>query len=151
MRLLVAIDGSTPSVNALSYALDLADATDGSVTAVYAADPAAYTTTGEDPGGGPRERADRIVVESETDAEERGQRILDEAAARADAGEYGVTIGTELLHGDPREVIPDLASSEEYDGLVVGHRGLSERQERVLGSVAKSFVEHAHVPVTVVG
>ncbi|MFB6143096.1 MAG: universal stress protein [Halorientalis sp.] len=150
MRLLVAIDGSTPSVNALTYALDLADATEGSVTAVHAVDPAVYETTGEDPGGGPQERADRIVVESETDAEERGERVLDDALARADAAGYEIPVETELLHGDPREVVPELAS-EGYDGLVVGHRGLSERQERVLGSVAKSFVERTRVPVTVVG
>jgi nucleotide-binding universal stress UspA family protein len=151
MRFLVAIDGSVHSVNALTHALELAAASDGSVTAVHAVDPAVHETTGEDPGGGPAERADRFVMESEADAEALGERVLVEALEGADADGYGVQVDTELLYGDPRETIPDLASEEGYDGLVVGHRGLTERQERVLGSVAKGFVERAQVPVTVVG
>jgi len=148
MRLLVAVDGSEPSEAALDHALSLADATGGSVTAVHAVDPSVYATPGADPGGGPEERADRFVVESVEDAEERGHRLLDEVA---DAGEAAdAAVGTELLRGDPREVIPAMAAREGFDGLVVGHRGLPDHRERVLGSVAKSFVERSTVPVTVV-
>ena len=118
------------------------------MTAAHAVDPSVYATAGADPGGGPVERADRFVVESVDYAEERGRRLLSAAAARA-AG-TGVPVETELLSGDPREVIPALAGREGFDGLVVGHRGLPERRERVLGSVAKSFVERSTVPVTVV-
>ncbi|MFB6157614.1 MAG: universal stress protein [Haloferacaceae archaeon] len=148
MRLLVAIDGSDPSEAALDHALSLAEATGGSVTAVHAVDPDVYAADGSDPGGGRTERAGRFVVESEDDAEERGRRLLEEAlAAGTDAA---VPVDTELLHGDPREVIPALAESDGYDGLVTGHRSLPESKERVLGSVAKSFVERSTVPVTVV-
>ncbi len=148
MRLLVAVDGSEPSDAALEHALALAAATGGSVTAVHAVDPAVHASAGGDPGGGPDERADRFVLEGEAEAEERAQRLLDEAADAAAAD--GLSIETEIVHGDPRAVIPDLAATEGYDGVVVGHRGLSERRERVLGSVAKSFVERSTVPVTVV-
>jgi nucleotide-binding universal stress UspA family protein len=148
MKLLVAIDGSQPSEHALDYALSLAAATGGSVTAVHAVDPAVYEEAGGDPGGGVDERDDRFVMESETDAEERASRLLDEA--RESAADHDVTFETELLHGDPRETITAFAEEAGFEGIVVGHRGLSERQERVLGSVAKSFVEHASVPVTVV-
>ncbi|MFB6280744.1 MAG: universal stress protein [Haloferacaceae archaeon] len=148
MRLLVAVDGSDPSAAALDHALSVADAAGGSVTAVHAVDPSVYASTGDDPGGGPQRRADRYVVESAADAEERGRRLLDEAATAGD--EAGVGVETELLRGDPREVIPALAEREGFDELVVGHRGLPDHQERVLGSVAKSFVERSAVPVTVV-
>ena len=36
------------------------------------------------------------------------------------------------------------------DAVFVGHRGLSERRETMVGSVAKQFVERADRPVTVV-
>jgi nucleotide-binding universal stress UspA family protein len=148
MRLLVAVDGSEASEAALQHALSLAGATGGAVTAVHAVDPSVHATAGDDPGGGPEERAGRFVVESVDDAEERGRRLLDEAV---DAGsEADVPVEGELLRGDPREVIPAMAVREEFDELVVGHRGLPDHQERVLGSVAKSFVERSAVPVTVV-
>jgi nucleotide-binding universal stress UspA family protein len=35
-------------------------------------------------------------------------------------------------------------------GVYVGHRGLSEKHEQVVGSVAKSVVDKAGVPVTIV-
>ncbi|MFB6080160.1 MAG: universal stress protein [Haloferacaceae archaeon] len=148
MRLLVAVDGSPQSEAALDHALSLAGATGGSVTVVHAVDPSVYATTGDDPGGGPEERADRFVVESVDDAEARGRRLL--AAATARAAGTDVPVERALLSGDPREVIPEMADSDGFDGLVVGHRNLPERQERVLGSVAKSFVERSTVPVTVV-
>lgn len=142
MRLLVAVDGSEQSDNALSHAVRVAEATDGSVTVVHAVDPEVQEVAEAPPTGD-----DRLVVEDEEDAEARAERVID--AAVAAVGDR-VPVTSELLHGDPRETIPDLAASEGYDGIVVGHRGLSERRERVLGSVAKSLVERSEVPVTVV-
>jgi nucleotide-binding universal stress UspA family protein len=142
MRLLVAVDGSEQSDNALAHAVQLAAETDGSVTVVHAVDPAVQEVAEAPPDGG-----DRLVVEDEADAEARAERVL---SAAVEAVGDRVPVTAELLHGDPREVVPDLAASEGYDGIVVGHRGLSERRERVLGSVAKSLVERSPVPVTVV-
>lgn len=142
MRLLVAVDGSEQSDNALAYATRLSEATGGSLTVVHAVDPSVQEMADVPPADG-----DRFVVEDEADAEERAERVLDEAVKSV--GDR-VSVTSELLHGDPREVLPELAVDEGYDGLVVGHRGLSARQERVLGSVAKSLVERSEVPVTVV-
>ncbi|MFB6167543.1 MAG: universal stress protein [Haloferacaceae archaeon] len=142
MRLLVAVDGSEQSDNALTHAVRLAEETDGSVTVAHAVDPEVREVEAAPPDDG-----DRLVVEDEEDAEARADRIL--SAAAETAGDR-VPVTTELLRGDPREALPDFAASEGYDGIVVGHRELPERQERVLGSVAKSLVERATVPVTVV-
>jgi len=141
MRLLVAVDGSEQSTDALAHAERLAAAAGGSLTVVHAVDPGVHEVEDVDPTA-----EDRFVIEDEGEAEDRARRILDEAAA----GVERVPVTTELLHGDPREAVPALAEAEGYDGIVVGHRGLSERRERVLGSVAKSLVERSRVPVTVV-
>lgn len=142
MRLLVAVDGSEQSDNALAHAIRLAEATGGSLTVVHAVDPSVQEIEEAPPNGD-----DRFVVEDEADAEARADRVL---SAAVDAVGDRVPVTSEFLHGDPREVVPELAVSEGYDGIVVGHRGLSERRERVLGSVAKSLVERSEVPVTVV-
>lgn len=142
MRYLVAIDGSDASDAAVTHACTLVERTDGTVSLVHAVEPDVYDD------GGPTHDTDRLV-QSVDEAEERGERVLSEAADAVEA--RGVTVeATHLLYGDPTTEIPDLAAEEGYDGIVVGHRGLSDRYERVLGSVAKGLIGRTDVPVTVV-
>lgn len=148
MRFVVAVDGSEAGDRALDHAVEMTLAVDGDLTVVHAVDPDVYDTGGPDPEGDRSATERRLVVEDVEDAEERGARILDDAADRA--AEAGLDVDTELLYGAPVETIPSFATAEGYDGIFVGHRGLSEREQRVLGSVAKTVVERASLPVTVV-
>lgn len=147
MDFVVATDGSEQSEVALRHAVDLAEATGGSLTVVHVVTPSVQTEGGSDPVVDPANAADRLLVD-EGDAEARGERILENAAALAE--ELGATVETELLHGDPVDAIASYAAESEADGVVVGHRGLTRRAEEHLGSVAKSLVERSPVPVTVV-
>ena len=148
MHFAVAIDGSDESDRALDHAVELATAAGGAVTAVHSVDPDVYDTGGAEPPADRAEYDDRLIVESVDDAERRGERLLDDAVERAAAA--GLEVDTELLYGDPVRTIPEFATAEGYDGVFVGHRGLSAAQERVLGSVAKGVVERSSLPVTVV-
>jgi len=148
MKFIVAVDGSEEGEAALAYATDVADAVDGSITVVYAVDPDIYEEGGSEPVEGIADAQDRLIIQSVEDAEERGLDILDAAASFA--LELGHSVETELLYGDPVREITDYAEDGGFDGIFIGHRGLSERVERVLGSVAKGVVERATVPVTVV-
>lgn len=148
MRFVVAVDGSEQSQRALQHAIDLGSSTAPDITAVYAVDPAVHSEGGEEPVTDIADAEDRLVVEDVSVAEERGSRALSEAAEFA--AEYDIDVETELLYGPPAETIADYASKESADGLFVGHRALSERQERILGSVAKGLIERTEVPVTVV-
>jgi len=148
MKFVVAVDGSDASDRALDHAVAMAAAAGGELTVVHAVDPDVYDTGGPDPEGDRSEAERRLIVEDVEDAENRGEEILEDAAERA--GDAGLAVETELLYGNPVETVPSFATGEGYDGIFVGHRGLSEREERVLGSVAKGLVERAGVPVTVV-
>lgn len=148
MRFVVAIDGSTESDRALDHAVEMARAAEASLTAVHSVDPDVYDVGGTEPPDDQAEFEDRLIVESVSDAERRGDRLIDEAVERAD--DAGVEIDNELLYGKPVETIPDFATAEGYDDVFVGHRGLSDEHERVLGSVAKGIVERSSLPVTVV-
>jgi nucleotide-binding universal stress UspA family protein len=148
MHLVVAVDGSPEAEEALAHATDIADATDGRLTAVHAVDPSVPSADGTDPFGGASERDRQLIVESVETAEERGLDVLD---AIADVAEnLGYDIDTELVYGDPADAITDYAETVDADAIYVGHRGLSERRETMVGSVAKQFVERADRPVTVV-
>jgi nucleotide-binding universal stress UspA family protein len=147
-KLLVATDGSAPAENALAYATGISDATDGSITAVYAVDPAVYERQESEPIEGLTDADERLIVESVSEAEERGAQMLEDAAECC--AELGHDIETELLYGDPVTRITDYAEDSEFDTVCVGHRGRTEHAELLLGSVAKSIVERATIPVTVV-
>jgi nucleotide-binding universal stress UspA family protein len=148
MHLVVAVDGSPEAEEALAHATDIADATDGRITAVHAVDPSIPSGDDTDPFGGASERDRRLIVESVETAEERGLDVLD--AIGDVAANLGHEIDTELVYGDPVEAITDYADTVGADAIYVGHRGLSERRETMVGSVAKQFVERAERPVTVV-
>ncbi|MFB6087199.1 MAG: universal stress protein [Haloarculaceae archaeon] len=146
MNFVVAVDGSTESDRALDHAVEIAAPMDAELTVVYSVDPDVYDTGGSEPVADLADAERRLVVESVEDAEARGEHILEEARERVDA----VPVDAELLYGNPVETIPEFATTEGYDGIFVGHRGLSEAKERVLGSVAKGLVERSELPVTVV-
>jgi nucleotide-binding universal stress UspA family protein len=144
MEFLVAIDGSEQSQRALRYACELARAADASVVLVHAVDPAVYQAEGVDEA----DRDGALVMEGPDEAEERGREVLDEALDLA--RESGFDPETELLHGDPATVVGEYAEERDVTGVYVGHRGLSEEYEAMLGSVAKRLVERSSLPVTVV-
>ncbi|WP_265109910.1 universal stress protein [Halosolutus halophilus] len=146
MEYLVGVDGSEESMEALAYASDIADAMNGSITAVYAVDPTVFDEGGTEPISSLSDADQRLIVESMADAEQRGLDVLEDAVSFA--AELGHDIETELVYGDPVEEIADYA--EEFDAVFVGHRGRSERTQLMLGSVAKQLVERATVPMTVV-
>ena len=147
MRYLVAVDGSEKSNAALEHAIAMARRKDD-VAVAHAVDPDVYSTGGTAPFSDLDDASERLLIETVEDAERRGEDILEDAADLA--ADHGVSVGTELLYGDPLEVVHDHAVREGYDHIVVGHRGLSERAEAVAGSVAKGIVARTSLPVTVV-
>ncbi len=141
MRYLVATDGSTVSDTAVEHAAVEASVRDASLEIVHVLTPETELVGGE------------IVLAGDEAATEQGEQTLEQASqvAREAAGEHGgVEIRTELLTGRPAESITDHADRRGVAGVYVGHRGLSDRRERVVGSVAKSVVDKATVPVTIV-
>jgi nucleotide-binding universal stress UspA family protein len=151
MRLLVAIDGTDASNDALDYALDIASRLDATLLLTYVVEPAVRVTEEaestrelDDVAGGERSQFVRGALE---DARTTGDRILSEATNRARA--IGVAVEARLAEGDPLEELTALAGEASVDGVVVGHRDAHGDTE-VVESVAKGLVDRSPVPVTVV-
>ncbi len=144
MYYIVATDGSTESVRAVEHATRQAIAVGGRLEIVHVLTPQTELIDGE------------IVLAGEAAAIEHGKRTLTESSDRAativdeQGSECELVIETELLAGRPAVSIAEHAADVEADGVYVGHRGLSEAQEQVVGSVAKSLVDKATVPVTII-
>ena len=142
MHYIVATDGSTESDEAVRYATRHAIDCDACLEVVHVLTPRTELIEGE------------IVMPGGETAVEHGLRTLEGSRALAEdaAAEYGggLTIETELLAGRPAETIAEYAETADADAIYVGHRGLSSEREQVVGSVAKSVVDKATVPVTII-
>ncbi|MFP4632652.1 MAG: universal stress protein [Halobacteriales archaeon] len=148
MRYLVALDGSPESDEALESCVEIASALDAYVEALYVVQPELHDLGGDEPIGTALDAAEKLVLESVVDAEQRGLDVLDEAEERLK--QAGVDGGSTLLYGDPATEIARHAEHEGFDGVYVGHQGMSRRMESYIGSVAGDVVRRASVPVTVV-
>lgn len=146
MHFVVCVDGTEQSDRALGHAAELVEATDGSLTIVHVVDPQVYERAGERPITDRSEAEQSLVIEGIEDAESRGEDLLAEARAAV-----SVPADDVVLYGDPAEAIAEYVENEpSVDGVVVGHRDVSDRHRDVLGSVARGLIELSPVPVTVV-
>jgi nucleotide-binding universal stress UspA family protein len=140
MSYLVATDGSTESDKAVRYAAKHAAAFDETLRIAHVLTPDSELVDGT------------IILPGEEAAVEAGENVLANAASVAEAAveESAVDVETELLTGRPADAVAQYAAEANVTAIYVGHRGLSEAHEQVVGSVAKSVVDKATVPVTVI-
>ncbi|CAM03786.1 nucleotide-binding universal stress UspA family protein [Saccharopolyspora erythraea NRRL 2338] len=134
--IVVGIDGSPASKEALRWALWHAGLTRGSVTALMAWDtPLIYNW--EVPG---------LEDFAATTA-----RYLDEVINKV-GGQTSVSVSKEVAQAHPARALLDAARDKGADLLVVGNRGRGGLTEAELlrGSVASGVLHHARCPVAVV-
>jgi nucleotide-binding universal stress UspA family protein len=138
-RVLVPIDGSDQSDDALDHALE--EFSDADITVLHVIDPvdAGYSAPVGIPGGS---------EEWYEGAQKEAQALFEEAQAVAD--EYGVTLDTATEMGRPSRTIVGYAEDEGFDHIVIGSHGRAGVSRILLGSVAETVVRRATMPVTVV-
>jgi nucleotide-binding universal stress UspA family protein len=135
-RILVAIDGSESSDRAFEKALELAELTRASLTALAIEGPLpAYAATIGEVEEVKREK-DVFFNALAVNAEEQGRQA-------------GVDVEVEVRPGHAAEVISEFAAAGGYDLVVLGHRGHFLR-DHLLGSTADRVAEHAPCPVMIV-
>jgi nucleotide-binding universal stress UspA family protein len=135
--LLVGVDGSGESLDAVDWAAVEADTRGMPLTVCYVSDdaPWALPVTVE-----PLELIAR--------AGQHAREVLDQAVARASRTGPGVAVTAVVRHGSPARELVRLAG--EADMVVVGHRGLGGFAELMLGSVGRYVAAHAPAPTVVV-
>lgn len=137
--MLVAVDGSEHSENAVRHALDMAKRiADARIVLVNVQPPAmsgevSNLLTAEE------------VLEQHTAA---GKAVL--GAAEAILANAGVAYDTEIAIGRPAESIVEAAQRRSCDAIVLGASSHGRVRSLVLGSVASKVAHVAEVPVTVV-
>ncbi|HWI81187.1 universal stress protein [Ramlibacter sp.] len=142
-RIIVPIDGSDTSTQALASAIGLAKESGGRVRLVHVVEELAYLT-GYDQFGG--YAGDLLKIMRET-----GAKILDNGLATAAAA--GVA-ADQVLYDNLGERLPEVVAEEarrwNADLIVVGTHGRRGVGRMLLGSGAEQIVRTAPVPVLVI-
>ncbi|MDG5760160.1 universal stress protein [Natronococcus sp. A-GB1] len=126
----LATDGWSGTAAATEHALDIADACDAQLHALYAVDVA----SGDD--------------EIRGRFEEHGKETTAAVANRA--GDRGLEATRSVASGSAHEVILEYTEAEDIDLLVMGTESKSNLERLVVGSVSQRVVPNASVPVLTV-
>jgi nucleotide-binding universal stress UspA family protein len=140
--IVVGVDGSAESQQALEWALGQAESRGAELVVVHS-----Y-------GHGPSDVSDTYLadagkLEQARDAQRNAaEQLIEEALSKAGAEASGVSVRRELAPGVPPAVAL-LERAKDADLLVVGSRGLGGFPGMVLGSVSQQCAQHAPCPVLV--
>jgi nucleotide-binding universal stress UspA family protein len=134
---LVGVDGSAASLNALDWAVAQAKRVGWRLHLVCAYALPTFAAASLDGG---------YATLDDTAIREGAQAVLDEAMERVSG--RGVDVTSALETGDAAGVLVDL--TKQVCLAVVGTRGTSGFAERILGTVSSALPAHAHCPTVVV-
>lgn len=137
-RILVAVDGSTHSDNAVRFAIELARRSGFTELHLINIQP---LLPGDVLAFVPKTSVDKFY-------KDEGERALASARGLLDAAK--LTYKTHVAVGPTGPTIVDYAKAQQCEQIVMGSRGHGAAVNLLLGSVATSVIAHAVQPVTIV-
>ena len=142
-KILVAVDGSDPSFNASTYAIDFAKRNGAELIVLYILSPVPYSQFEYANIGRMKE------IES-MEMEKAQREVVDKVKQKAT--ENNVSVKTEVLikYTSVVKEIVEYAEDNKVDMIVIGSRGVTGLKKILLGSVAIGVVTYSHCPVLVV-
>ncbi|MGU7774897.1 universal stress protein [Burkholderia sp. MR1-5-21] len=142
-KIMVAVDGSTSSKQALDEALKVAKASSASIVAVYVVDQSVlFTYAG-------RVDPHTLLEEIRRDGADV-LRDVEQTIARAAVNGDTELVGTGSIGEDIAERLQRYVDEHAIDLAVVGTHGRRGLRRMVLGSVAERFVRGSRCPVLLV-
>ena len=142
-QIVVGTDGSTGANVAVDAAIELARLTGARLHVVHAHRVATAAATGAELAAPPVD-----IMEVNEAIHSEGQRICDQAIARADRA--GVRAEAHCAGGHAGEELLRVASAVSADLVVVGNRGMTGMRRFVLGSVPNKVAHHCPTSVLIV-
>lgn len=138
---LVAVDGSSGSDKAVSFAAERAKLGGANVIVAYVIEWSPYSFNT------PEENATRHKRREE-ELDRANSQIVDPIASQL--RDSGLTVETAVRHGHPANTLIDLAEQHDVAQIFIGRQGASGLREMMFGSVASNLMQGSPVPVTVV-
>lgn len=140
-RILLATGGEPGVEQAIVHAVDLADAYEATLYAVYVVDESVPESDIDDEFTAQTEGVEAAL-------EAAGANALEAVVEKAD--EIGIPIETSIRYGHPAEEIVEAAAENDADVIIMGSRTLPEEEGSRVGSVADEVVQATDRSVTVV-
>ena len=140
-KILVAVDGSETSLQALSHAVELASAFGSTITLLSVVDRRMLPFSEE---YGPE------VQESQEGLTRRVVENLNEVTVELGESHPDIRIDTRVEGGRPAKIIVDVAEEEGFDLIVMGSQGFGMIAGWFLGSVSNEVVHSCTKPLLIV-
>ncbi len=138
-KILLPFDGSTHSLNAAEYALNLARLSKAHVTIVTCYDEGNWELSG----------ISDFLIEG---IKENRKKAAGEVLRKTDEifAKHGVAYLLKAIAGAPGDVFAKLAKSKEYDLIIMGSHGHTDIAGLFLGSVTHKVLNTIYCPVLIV-
>ncbi|WP_062237462.1 universal stress protein [Fictibacillus sp. FJAT-27399] len=147
-KILVAMDESEGSKQALEYGIELANSMGSELTLAHVLNEPAYPLYGEGYSmAAYQDSIEQEVRQAATLEKSHGEELL--AQASDAVPKDFINVKTELLEGEAARSICAYASTNNIDLIIMGSRGLSGLKRLVLGSVSQRVLSEANCPVLV--
>ncbi|KAL2892907.1 Universal stress protein A-like protein [Bienertia sinuspersici] len=153
----VPVDGSDESMNALKWALDnvtILSAEDGGSLVILHVQSPPSIATGLNPGsipfGGPSMEVPAFAAAIEAHQKRISDAIINHAMGIAAEKNFQANVKSHVVIGDPKEKICEVVDEMHADLLVMGNRAFGPIKRMFLGSVSKFCSNHASCPVVIV-
>ncbi|MGG1572167.1 universal stress protein [Fictibacillus sp. NRS-1165] len=147
-KILVALDGSEGSQQALEHGIELAKNLGVELTLAHVLNETPYPLYGEGYSmAAYQDSIEQEVRQAATMEKSHGEELL--AKARDAVPETFISVKTELLEGEAARSICSYATTHDMDLIIMGSRGLSGFKRLVLGSVSQRVLSEASCPVLV--
>jgi nucleotide-binding universal stress UspA family protein len=135
-KILVPTDGSELTKSAVRKAMELAEMSNGTVTALYVLDQSVFSNM----------PLDSAVMNVYTVMEKEAKQAVD--FVRGLGAEMGIPVEEKIVEGSPVRSI--IEASSDYDVIIMGSLGRTGMSKLLMGSVAEKVVRGAMCPVMVV-
>lgn len=142
MKILLAIDGSSSSQAALQSVAARPWPASTEVKVLHVVELPSLLI-GREMGGNDSEFEAFLEAQRE-----QGKELADKAAQELREAKFDVS--TELVEGDPKSQIIDVADQWPADMIVVGSHGWKGLSRFLMGGVSQAVVRHAHCSVEVI-
>jgi len=140
-KILVAVDGSEPSKNALGQALEHSIKWNAELLIVTVVPPiSSVTYLGQH----------EYITHYKEFLRESQKKVLDEVSSFVRNRCPDIKYETRLEEGRPSDVIVDIARNEDVDLIIMGSRGMGGIKGLVLGSTSRSVVNSCTKPILIV-
>ena len=142
MKILIAIDGSDFSQAALQSVIARPWPPNTSVKVLHVVEPPSLIMGREMAAYDPEFEAVWKALR------EQAKDLVEKAAEKLRAGQF--IVSTELVEGDPKSQIIDVANAWHADMIVLGSHGRTGLSRFLIGSVSQAVVRHAHCSVEII-